>query len=64
MPKIHLNQRTQTQLDLLIQEEIKAKVKGKRGKELTLAIVELSRQRYGVSYNSIISKLLDEHKKK
>ena len=59
MPKIHISQDVKDKLSLLIENETTKQLKGKTGKDLTLAVLEMAKTKYGLSYSSMINKLID-----
>ncbi len=61
MAKIHISEEVKEKLSLLIEQEIKRKLRGKKGKDLTLAIMDISKQKYGITYSYMIEKLIDKY---
>ncbi len=63
MPTIRITQDVYSQLQLLMERSIRQKIKGKRGKALTLTIMSIAKQKFGISNSEMIQKLLDNYKK-
>ncbi len=61
MPKIHISEGVKERLSVFIEAEIKKKLKGKKGKDLTLTILEMAKKQQGITYSSMIEKLIDNY---